>query len=205
MLANIDINGFKVINLIPGVDDTDSVNMAQQNALADLVQTNTDDIAAIETSSPDNAITGMTWDGSILELIRVNPNFTVNMNFHTEFKNDGSIRHSTEVVQGATNVTLDAESTCRFFLDNDVAGTLNITITKPTGIDDDLGEEYWTEGMVVIQNGALFSTPILVGVAPQDIIGSPSATLDVRYVLSWMILRQAGDVYLETYVWSSAP
>ena len=217
MQANLDLNTFKIVNLADGVNPNDSINMGQFDVLQASVDQNTADIAAIETSSPDNQVTDAWWspsDGAVanpyigLELVRVNPNIVVDLKRFDDLKIGGSLKHLAATIVSGTLRVLATTTTNRFYMLNS-AGTTTLQINRPTGDDPDLGTDYWIEGMAVIENDNPPGTIVLNNdagpVDPADIIGTPSSTADVKYVLSYMIYRMAGDVYEETYVWSSAP
>lgn len=197
MAADLDMDGNQLANLATASASGQAVEFDQFDALSDTV-------AAIVTTDPDNIISAMSWDGTTLTLTRANGDFTVDLDTFDTIKSNGTIRHLGAALTPGATVTVNPANGNRFTLVNNVGAGTAITITRPTGADADLGETYQVEGQIMIKNDA--TTPgalSLSGVAAADIIGAPSASANVSQILSYCIMRFAGDTYIETYVWST--
>ena len=208
MLANLQMGGFRVVNLGNGIGATDAVNLGQLDAVQSQVSDNTSAIAAINTSDPDSIITAVAMPDYInLTHTRTNGNFVVPMKRFDQFKAGQIIRHMGVDLTWAASVAVDTQVANRWYLYNNTPGTFDIDLTYPTGADTELGENYFTEGMIIIENGNTPSLPTIqaggVNVDPSDIIGSPTLNAFTSYTLSYSIQRTTGDVYRVAYIWSA--
>jgi hypothetical protein len=209
MRANINAGGYRVVNMIDGVGSTDAATVAQLDEVKDQVNENTADIAAIQTSDPDSIITAMNFtDAKSLVAVRTNGNFTVPLKKFEEFKASKIIRHLGIDLTAAAVTPVNTQAGNRFYMYNNLTGTMQINIIRPTGTDPELGQNYFTEGLIIIENGATPALPQLQGdgvaISPSSIIGSPTLNAGTRYTLSYSIQRTTGNVYREAYIWSTA-
>jgi len=200
MRAPLNMGGRPITDLGTGFAETDAATIAQVVALQNLITANTEAIAAIETTNPDNIIDSMSWNGSVLNAQRVSGNFTVDFKLFNTFKSGGVIRHKAAVIPYATAVTIDSLNMTRFHLTN--SGNIALTINKPIGADAELGETYEIEGSIIITNTGAPGSITLVGVTGDKVIGAPLTNPNVQYTLSYLIIRTATD-YKEQYVWST--
>jgi hypothetical protein len=210
MLANMNMGGFRITNLLAGIGDTDAVNLAQLDAVEAQVIDNTSDIAAIKTSDPDSIITAVNWDFTNLTHVRTNGNYVVELKRFDQFKAGQIIRHNGVDLTWAAVTEVDTQVANRWYLYNNTPGTFDLNFIYPTGADPDLpdgGENYFTEGMIIIENGGTPSLPTIqaggIDVSPSSIIGSPTLNAGTRYTLSYSIQRTLGDVYRVAYIWSA--
>ncbi len=169
-------------------------------ANADVTDTLTTDVTQLQ----EGIITSITWNGNTLNHVRTTGNFAVEIKEFTEFKSGGSIRHLSDALIGAS-VAPDISTATRFTIVNN--GAITITFNRPTGADPDLGEDYCSEGSILITNTA---TPDAVtinndaGAVPAaNILGTQNQAPNAVMVLSYVIHRHAGDTYDEIYSWAS--
>jgi hypothetical protein len=212
MRADFDMGGFKITNLLAGTNPLDAVNFTQLDDVQTQVTANAVAIAAINTSDPASIITAVDWDASVLpyvtlEHVRTSGNFLVDLKRFDDFKSGAQTRFFGQDLTPAATTDVDPATGTRFYMLNNSGGATNINIIRPTGIDDDLGEEYFIEGLVVIDNGAAPATLTLqadgVNVDASKIIGAPTANINTTFTLSYMVERITGDIYREAYVWSA--
>lgn len=210
MLANLDAGGFRVVNMLAGIGALDAVNVTQLDSVESQVTQNTDDIAAINTSDPDSIITAATFDALDLNLDRIVGDFVVPLRRFNHFKAGQIIRHLGVDLVAAAVTAVDTQVANRWYMFNNGTGTMDLNFIRPTGEDVDpggLGENYFTEGLIIIENGGTPALPTLQGdgvdINPSKIIGSPTLNAGTSYTLSYMIQRTVGDVYRESYIWSA--
>jgi hypothetical protein len=207
MLANLDMGGFRITNLLAGIGALDGVNKTQLDTVEAKADQNALDIAAINTSDPDSIITAATFDALDLSLERTVGDFVVPLRRFNDFKAGQIIRHLGVDLTAALVTDVDTQVANRWYMLNNLTGTMDINFIRPTGADADLGENYFTEGLIIIENGGTPALPTLQGdgvdINPSNIIGSPTLNAGTSYTLSYMIQRTLGDVYRESYIWSA--
>ena len=210
MLANMNMGGFRITNMLAGIGASDAVNLTQLTDVSDQVDQNTTDIAAINTSDPDSIITAVNWNNVTLSNVRTNGNFDVPLHRFDQFKSGQIIRHYGQDLTAAAVTEVDTQSGNRFYMFNNIPGTMDINFIYPVGADPDLpggGENYFTEGLIIIENGGTPALPTIqaggVDVNPSFIIGSPTLNAGTSYTLSYSIQRTLGNVYRVAYIWSA--
>ena len=209
MLANLNMGGFRIVNMIAGIGGTDAVNLDQLTVVDDKVEQNIIDIAAIQTSDPTSIITAVSFDYSDLTFTRAAGDFIVPTNRFDDFKAGQKIRHLGIDLTAAAVTEVDTQVANRWYMFNNITGTMEINFTYPTGADADLGENYFTEGLIIIENGGTPALPSLtvggVAISPSSIIGSPTINAGTSYTLSYIIQRILGapDTYRVSFIWSS--
>ena len=206
MRANFDMGTFRIVGLADGIDPADAVNKSQLDVVDAKADANASAIAAIETTNPDNIITANTWDNTQFKSVNIADNIpAIDLKRFDDFKAGQQIRHLGIILTGGLTDEADTALGNRWYLPND-GNDIDLTITKPSAIDADLGEVYQVEGMIMIDNGAAPGLVTINGVSASDILGAPSINPNVNYVLSYMIMHYASapDFYHEIYVWSTA-
>jgi hypothetical protein len=207
MLANFDVGNFKVVNMSPGTGGTDAVNKDQLDVVDAKADKNASDIAAIQTSDPDSIITAVNFDALDMNFLRASGNFVVPLRRFNDLKAGQIIRHIGADLTAQAVTTVDTQLGNRWYMYNNLTGTMDINFDRPAGADADLGENYFTEGMIIIENGGTPALPTIqadgVDVSPSEIIGSPTLNAGSRYTLSYSIQRIAGDVYRQAFIWST--
>jgi hypothetical protein len=208
MLADINMGGFNVTNMADAVNSTDATTLNQLDAVEAKVDQNTADIAAIQTSDPNSIITDVSFGGINLTHTRALGDFVVPLRRFNEFKAGKLIRHLGVDLTAAATTALDTQVANRWYMFNNLTGTMDLNIIRPTGTDADLGENYFTEGMVIVENGTTPAAITIqadgVDVIASEIIGSPSLNASARYTLSYSIQRIAGDSYRQAFIWSAS-
>jgi hypothetical protein len=169
MLANLNMNAFKVVGVANATANNDAVNLAQLN-------TEKARIAALEAWK-----TGPTLINSL--------------------KSGGTIRHKSQPYAPSAAVTANATQFTRFTLTCNSAVAL--TITRPTSVDAELGEDYCVEGSILVTNGATPGPITLVGVNANNILGVQNLNPSKVYILTYCIHRGAGNSYKEVYSWAT--
>ena len=203
MAANLKMGSNKITGLSPGTATTDGVNKSQIDSIQTQVDDNTTAIGEINTSDPNSLISGVTFDGLTQTFTRANGNFTTEFNVLNEIRSNGLIRHISPVLTPGATVPVPVDTANRFALSNDGSGAMAIDLTLPTGDDPELGADYWVEGTIIITNGAAPGS-LTINTAAANIIGTPSADIGAKQILSYMVRRTAGDTYNEMYVWTVA-
>jgi hypothetical protein len=206
MQANLNMGSFRINSMSPGTSGTDAVNKDQLDVVDAKADQNASDIAAIQTSDPNSIISAATFNALDLTLDRNIGDFVVPLRRFNDFKAGQIIRHIGKDLTPTANMTVDTQLANRFYLLNNLGNVAVLNFDRPNGDDSDLGPNYFTEGMIVIQNGTTPAALSLqadgVAVDPSKIVGAPSASSNVTYTLSYIIQRTAGDVYRESYIWS---
>ena len=207
MRANFDMGAFRIVNVDDGIDPTDAVNKSQLDVVDGKADQNAIDIAAINTSDPNSIITAVTWDYTTLTHDRVNGAFVPDLKRFDDFKLGQKLKLLGQDLVAAASTDVDTATGNRFYMPNNLTGAMDLNIIRPTGADPDLGENYFVEGLVIIENQATPAAITLqadgVDVDPSDIIGAPTLNANTNYTLSYIIQRVTGDVYREAYVWSA--
>lgn len=208
MRADLNMDSNKLTNLAAGTASGDGVNKTQMDAVDAKTDTNATNIAAnaadIATNAGDIA-TNATAIGNNATAISNNASDITDLQNKRDyiadtFKSNGSIRHLSIAHSGTS--TINTANGNRHKLAN--SGALNLTITKPTGADAALGENYEVEGNILVTNNAGGGGAItLVGVSASDILGVQPNDADAKYLLTYIIHRSSGDAYDELYVWSA--
>lgn len=206
MRADLNMGSNLIRSLAPGISGADGVNKDQLDVVDAKADQNAADIAAIQTSDPNSIITAATFDALDLTLDRNIGDFVVPLRRFNDFKAGQIIRHIGVDLTPTANMTVDTQAANRFYLLNNIGNVAVLNFDRPNGDDSDLGPNYFTEGMIVIENGANPAALSLqadgVAVDPSKIVGAPSGSANVTYTLSYIIQRTAGDVYRESYIWS---
>jgi hypothetical protein len=207
MQANLNMGSFQIKSMSPGTGGTDAVNKDQLDVVDAKADQNAADIAAIQTSDPDAIITAVNFDALDMNFVRAVGNFVVPLRRFNDFKAGQIIRHLGIDLVAAATTTVDTQLGNRWYMYNNLTGTMDIDLLRPTGADSDLGENYFTEGMIIIENGGTPALPTIqadgVDVSPSEIIGSPTLNAGSRYTLSYSIQRVSGDVYRQAFIWST--
>ena len=207
MRNNLNMGGFLIRSMSPGTSGTDAVNKDQLDVVDAKADQNALDIASIQTSDPDSIITAAAFNALDLTLARNIGNFVVPMRRFNDFKAGQIIRHLGIDLTAQAVTVVDTQLGNRWYMYNNLTGTMDINFDRPQGADADLGENFFTEGMIIIENGATPALPTIqadgVDVNPSEIIGSPTLNAGTRYTLSYSIQRTTGDVYRQAFIWST--
>ena len=215
MRANFDMGSFRIVNVDDAIDPLDAVNKQQLDVVDAKADQNAVDIAAIQTSDPNSIITDVTWDNTVLTHDRTNGDFVPELKRFDDFKLGQKLRllgQDLTAVLAPLTTDVDTNTGNRFYMANNaIAGGIDLNIIRPVGADGTspvgLGENYFVEGLVIVENLATPSLITLqadgVDVDPSDIIGAPTLNANTTYTLSYIIQRVTGDVYREAYVWSA--
>ncbi len=191
MLTNLNVGNFKLLAVADGTNPSDGVNFGQLTGV-------TTDVTALQ----QGIITSITWTDNVLTHVRSGGNFDVTLDTFTTIKSDGTIRHVSALYTGVT-VLADIDTQTRFTYIND--GNATLTFQRPTGVDPDLGENYCVEGSVLITNTGTPGTLTLNNdggaISGNNILGTQNTNPNEVMVLSYLIHRQAGNVYQEVYSW----
>jgi hypothetical protein len=206
MLAELNMGDNIIKSLLPGVAGTDAINVNQLDVVDDKADQNAIDIAALVTSDPDSIITAMTFDALELTADRAVGDFVVPLKRFNDFKAGQIIRHFGQDLVAATSTDVDTGTGNRFYMPNNLTGAMDLNIIRPVGDDPDLGDNYFVEGLVIVENQATPAAITLqadgVDVDASDIIGAPTLNANTNYTLSYMIQWDNGT-YHEAYVWSA--
>ena len=206
MLSDLNVGGFNITNVADGVALADGVNVDQLDAVEAKADQNAIDIAAINTSDPASIITAATFDALDITLDRANGDFVVPMRRFNDFKAGQQIRLLGIDLVAATDTDVDTGLAGRFYMPNNLGGAMNLNIIRPDLDDADLGDNYFVEGLVMIENLGAPATITLqadgVNVDPSDVVGAPTANLNTTYTLSYIIQWDNGT-YHEAFVWSA--
>ena len=187
MAAALNMGLNKVVNMAPATNASDGVSLTQ--------------LSTYQLQA--DSITGMVWNGDDLRATRANGNFTVPIRVINDFKSGGKIKHRSEVmaVTAQQTAVFNTTTATRFTLVCN--SNVTVTITRPTGADADLNENYCVEGSLVVTNGTSPGTITLSGVNPLYVLGAQNLQPNERYVLSYIIHRAANNVYTEIYSWAT--
>jgi hypothetical protein len=223
MLANLDVGTFKLVNVLAGTGATDGINKGQLDAVQTQVTDNTAGLADTVEEAPidgiaynrrdagwqeaaggasvNDLITAQSWDGVTFLSTRANGDFSTPMTLlvPTDFKSNGSIRH----LSAAVTTTVNPVNGGRYTL---AATTQILNIIPPTGTDANLLEDYEVEGSVLVTNTGVDTITLQQGGIPVlagDILGVQPTSSGVKYLLTYVIHRSAGDAYNSLYIWSA--
>lgn len=202
MRADLDMNGNRIINVAHGTAPEDAINLSQLDAQ------NSDLINYIDQEVADIDIVSAGWDAATNTITLTKGDTSevgATIKDFGEINSGGVIKHASQVFTSGAVVAFQTLSSSRWTIDNNGAMTMNFE--PPTGPDPYLGESYEVEGTVLITNGA---TPgpitLQLGGAPvalESILGSESLAANAKYLLSYVIHRNTGNVYDDLFIWSA--
>jgi len=182
MRADLQMGGFKIIDLADGTVATDGATTGQ----VDSVQTNVDNNQT-QIALNDARITALEGTGQPDPFVVEN------------FRSNGSIRHYGKN-QGSGNISINVNVATRFFANNE--GAMTVTINgEPFEDDPDLGTIYQVESQIIFHNGAIPGAITLAGITPDRTIGTPNINPNESCVLT-LLLRWHNGTAVSTVVWS---